>query len=217
MMRYLLLGFVALCAACGGKSDDTLGDGGTEGGDECACIDAGPNKECPAVAPASNSACARDGLQCEYGSDRRWTCNDIAVCGSGQWERLKNGDVACPTPTQNPKGCPSTRGAVSQGAQCSDLGLSCDYSTSTSTDWCSCSYMGGPPLLDGGSYSTWYCTNPPETGCPLARPTIGSHCSQPDLNCNYDVCGVPSGLAVQCNTSTLTWTEGYGDLCAGAN
>ncbi len=97
------------------------------------------------------------------------------------------------------------------------MGAQCNYSTSSATRFCMCTYMGGPPMMDGGMNPTWQCTYPAQMGCPAARPRIGAPCSQPSLDCTYDVCGAPMGLTFQCSAQTGTWIGGFMDACGGAN
>lgn len=200
--------------ACGGKTNEQTDGGGDDGGQTDGGPQPGP--DCPSAVPSEGASCKIDTLQCEYGSDPRSICNTIAVCNNGSWTYFKGGD-ACPTPATNPPECPATFEQVQVGTQCSLMGDSCNYSTSSATRFCTCSYMGGPVDMDGGFAGTWQCGSPFETGCPTARPHIGAACSQPDQTCNYDVCGAPSGLAFQCNGQTGTWIQGFGDMCAGAN
>jgi len=209
-----LLVLSILLAACGGKSldndDGGTGDGG-HGSDTGPGPDPGP--DCPTSKPQSGDACGLEDLQCEYGSDIRSTCNTVLTCVNGSWTMPKPFDPSCPTGDNSPS-CPASP-STATGA-CSDMGLACNYSTSSQTQFCVCSYMGGPPMLDGGTPAYWQCSFGTATGCPSARPKIGAKCSQPDLNCNYDVCGAPQGLSFQCNAKTGTWVEGFGDVCAGA-
>jgi hypothetical protein len=205
---FILFAFVV---ACGGKTSDiTDGGGGNDGGPQ-------PGPDCPTSVPAEGASCKIDALQCEYGGDPRSVCNTIAVCNKGSWTYFKGGDPSCPTPATNPPDCPATLAQVQVGAKCPSMGEACNYSTSSATQFCTCSYMGGPVDLDGGFSGTWQCGAPFETGCPTARPRIGAACSQPDLNCSYDSCGAPSGLSFQCSGQTGTWIQGFGDVCAGAN
>ena len=208
-------GFVLLSillVACGGKSLDNS-DGGN-GGDGGGNPDSGPpGPNCPVSAPQGGSACSIDGLECEYGNDIRSTCNAVAQCTGGAWQYAKPDDPTCPTLANSPS-CPSSPSSAT--GSCSEMGLACNYSTASETRFCTCNYMGGPPMFDGGMTPTWQCSFGTTTGCPSVRPEIGSSCSQPDLNCSYDVCGAPQGLSFQCNGKTGTWIEGMGDVCAGA-
>jgi hypothetical protein len=92
------------------------------------------------------------------------------------------------------------------------MGITCNYSTPSDTKFCDCATPGGPISVDGGGAS-WYCSTP-ASGCPGVRPRLGATCSQPNLACNYDFCGVPDGLDVLCNASTSTWVQSQGGVCA---
>jgi hypothetical protein len=96
-------------------------------------------------------------------------------------------------------------------------GLSCNYSTAGVTNFCDCTYLGGPILIDGGNQAQWECSNNAQSGCPTARPHLGASCTRPDLTCDYSVCGEPTGLAVQCDGTTGTWTQGMAGFCASEN
>ncbi len=170
-----------IVAECGGKTDQgTL------------------SPHCPTALPAPGSSCTVEGLQCEYGDDVESTCNTVATCTKGAWSFAPT-DATCPTPPQseNLSSCPPT---APSGA-CSADGNLCNYSTASDTRFCFC-IDNSPP--DGGTW-TWQCSSP-ASGCPGARPLIGSSCTQPNLTCEYDACmDVPSGLAVRCDATTSTW------------
>jgi hypothetical protein len=198
-------------AACGGKSlDNDDGGNGNDGGNN---VDGGPGPDCPVSQPQEGAHCSIETLECEYGSDPRSTCNNVLTCSNGSWTMPKPFDDSCPTGANAPA-CPASPSSAT--GTCSDLGLACNYSTSQKTQFCSCNWMGGPPIEDGGTTATWQCGFNTATGCPAVRPTIGATCSMADLNCNYDVCGAPQGLSFQCNGKTGTWITGFGDVCAGA-
>ncbi len=212
----LLLVLSIILVGCGGKSLDN-GDGGN--GDDGGNSDGGnggdssPGPDCPTSAPQQASSCSIEGLECEYGGDIRSTCNTVVTCTSGAWVMPKPDSQGCPTAANAPS-CPASP-ASATGA-CTDLDLACNYSTSSETEFCTCNYLGGPPMIDGGTPASWQCSSGTSTGCPAVRPKIGASCGAPDLNCNYDVCGVPQGLSFQCNSKTGTWISGFGDVCAGA-
>ncbi len=67
----------------------------------------------------------------------------------------------------------------------------------------------------GGPIYVWQCSYGTSQGCPGLRPRLGQSCSQPNLECSYDVCGTPLGLSVQCDATTGTWQPGFASLCAG--
>jgi hypothetical protein len=206
-----LLVLSILIVGCGGKSLDN-GDGGNDG-DGGNGSDSGPGPNCPTSLPQQGADCAIEGLQCEYGSDVRSTCNTVVTCASGGWTMPQPNDPSCPTVANAPQ-CPQSAAAAT--GSCSNMGLACNYSTSSQTQFCTCEFMGGPPIEDGGTTPSWECSFGTSTGCPAVRPKIGSSCSLPDVNCSYDVCGAPQGLSFQCSSKTGTWIEGMGDVCAGA-
>jgi hypothetical protein len=205
-----LLVLSILLAACGGKSLDNDDGGNSDGGNNG---DSAPGPNCPTSLPSQASSCSIEGLECEYGNDPRSTCNTVVTCTNGGWTIPKPNAQGCPT-GPNSSSCPASESAAT--GTCTDMGLACNYSTSSETRFCTCNYMGGPPMLDGGFTASWQCSFGTATGCPAERPKIGTTCSQPDLDCNYDVCGAPQGLSFQCSSKTGTWVEGFGDVCAGA-
>jgi hypothetical protein len=207
--RSLLLFVSMILVGCGGKSLDNSDGGSDSGGSDSPQ----PGPDCPASAPNQGTSCSIEGLECEYGSDVRSTCNALVMCSKGSWDVRFGNDPSCPTKANAPT-CPSSPSQAT--GSCSDMGLACNYSTSNETQFCVCSYMGGPPMMDGGITPYWQCSFGTSTGCPAVRPKIGATCSQPNLDCSYDVCGAPEGLSFQCNSATNTWTEGFGDVCAGA-
>jgi len=199
-------------AACGGKTDSSPPgtDAGTDG-----FVHPTPSLPCPTDQPADGASCTHDGVECEYGSDPRYTCNWVATCSNGMWSSSTSNDAWCPTPQANPAACPATYG---QPGACtdSDVGAPCQYAEG----WCSCIFVGGPPTPDGGGPDTsWMCFDQATmtSGCPKSRPRLGTACAQGDLECDYSPCGTPSGLAVQCDSSTLTWAQSFGSPCAGAS
>jgi hypothetical protein len=210
MKRYLSCSVAAVAALhCGGITDNT-NDGGGDGG---------PSVGCPSTAPARDDACGTEGIECEYGNDVRYVCNTVYTCKLGSWDLTYHGDGDSTCPTSNSSACPATYGEVPQGGACGTTGgYGCNYSTAQQTEWCACTVSGGPPMLDSGAppYS-WMCTFAMTQGCPVVRPTLGAACSQPSVQCDYGVCGSPTGLSVQCDTATSTWKEGLPSFCAGAN
>ncbi len=206
----LVVGLFAL-AACGGKQDDpTTGDAGSDG----AKADAQPlSPDCPTAQPSDGASCSHDGLSCEYGSDPRYTCNWLATCSSGTWSVSTSNDAYCPTPATNPSACPATYGAAQQGSACTAVDVPCSYAEG----WCSCVFVGGPPIPDGGGPdSIWMCGGSLSAGCPASRPRIGTPCTASGVMCAYAPCNTPDGLAVACDPSTGTWNTTFGNMCAGA-
>jgi hypothetical protein len=210
LVRVSLLVASALAAACGGQSfgGDFTGDAATDGGGggDSGGVDGGGGDGglvpgCPASAPSTGTACAEQGLACEYGTDSNVNCNTVARCQSGSWQVTPPGDlITCPSPGVVP-GCPSSFADVPRGTACSPNGLICGYPQGR----CTCNYgFGGPVPVDAGSGS-WRCENP-NAGCPTPRPRIGSSCSVPaTLVCDYGGCMLPGGTDLQCLGGT--WTE----------
>lgn len=203
-----LLALCLLLVACGGKTENTLSDAGTDG----EGFDAKPLVPgCPSAEPQAGSSCTKEGLECEYGNDPRWSCNAVARCESGSWAIALTDTMWCPTPATNPPECPATFGG---GGTCTATGTPCHYAQG----WCACLDLGGPPMPDASTMPTWQCsTGTTSQGCPATRPRIGTACTQPDTWCDYGMCGQPDGLAVQCDGTTLTWAESFGAPCGGAN
>jgi hypothetical protein len=202
---FALLGF-----ACGGNVINP-----TDGGGDSPTGDGGPGPDCPATPPSAvlGESCNNTGISCEYGGDPRWTCNTVATCTSGSWSVTSPDPTGCPT--KNGPACPASESDIQPGMACSPTGTSCDYSTASATSFCVCTYPGGPVQLDGGG-AIWQCSTS-LAGCPALRPRLGAPCSQPNLECDYSVCGLPSGSSVRCDQSTSTWVEGFGGACAKAN
>lgn len=216
ILRVTLLAAV-LSAGCGGLTDMPFPDSGPPDGDKTDSSplpDSGPLPGCPSSLPSSGSACVTLGITCEYGGDVRWTCNTVATCSGGAWSLSETKDPSCPT--VNASACPPSESDIQPSAACSNRGLSCNYSTMATTSFCNCMDPGGPIQIDGGG-AQWLCTNQFVGGCPAVRPRLGTSCSQPELQCDYGICGMPTGLGVQCNGATGTWTLGPGSVCAGAN
>lgn len=203
---------LALAAvACGGKSVDV--DVADAGADGPAPV---PATGCPQVEPGFGGACSKLQLQCEYGGDPRSTCNHVWTCGSTGWETTFGNDPHCPS--SNAASCPAQLAGVDVGGACGEAGAICNYSTTGASRWCACMFLGGPIMPDGGDNPyTWQCGYPPPSGCPGVRPRLGTPCTEADLECDYSVCGVPSGLSTQCNATTGTWVTGMGSVCGGAN
>jgi hypothetical protein len=155
------------------------------------------------------------GLLCEYGDDRDWNCNVVAHCKPGNtWEMAASGNPMCPSPPLGlGPGCPASHAAASQGNVCMQNEEVCSYPEGICV--CQPGFTIGPGMPDASPPpSTWQCAMP-SAGCPAFRPRIGSACSMPDLQCDYGVCGVPSGSAYQCDAAGY-WTDAFGTPCGGA-
>jgi hypothetical protein len=216
LSRSFWLLLASLAVACGGKTDVFTdgGGGGDGGGTDGGGTDGGPGPDCPASPPQLGAACGHQGVQCEYGGDPRWTCNEVASCASGKWDYMMSENPWCPTGDNSPD-CPATYAEAQAGGACSVTGTSCNYSEPGATRFCSCVEFG-PILLDGGPPGNWMCSAV-QPGCPPERPRLGQACSQPSLSCSYDSCGVPDGLSVECSAQTGTWVIGPSAICASAN
>ena len=220
--RWVIIAVPFLLLACGGSTTSPLDDAGNDAGQDGALLDSsqdgtsqdsGPQLTCPSAVPSSGGACGTEGLECEYGVDPRWTCNTIATCSGGVWGVATSTDPTCPS--RSAPQCPPSINDVEQGTSCSPSNISCDYAVASFTAFCVCANLGGPIEADGGS-SKWRCSNP-VGGCPQARPLLGSSCSVTNEQCDYSVCGEPSGLAVRCSGETGTWAEAVSPPCALAN
>lgn len=138
-----------------------------------------PGGPCPDTAPAAGSACSRENLLCEYGTDPNPSCNAVFQCQSGTWQSQTGPGTVCQTWPESPS-CPGSLGDIQQGASCSPQ-MNCYYPAGL----CTCSPpLGGPAQIDAGS--SWNCL--PETGCPYPRPRQGSACNTPNETCTYYAC-----------------------------
>jgi hypothetical protein len=209
---HFALGVFVAAVGCGGDVFGPTGDGGgdTQNGDGGP----GPGPDCPSSVPNDGTACMANGVSCEYGGDPRWTCNNVATCANNVWSVATSDKTTCPT--TNVLGCPASESSIQPGMACMPLGLSCNYSNASATSFCACIYLGGPIHVDGGNGAQWQCTNL-LAGCPAERPRLGSSCTSAALDCDYAVCGAPSGLSVQCDGTTNTWVEGSPSACAQGN
>jgi hypothetical protein len=210
--RIASLGVLAFIGGCGGQIDVNPDGGGNDGGTSDGSVNDAtpPGPNCPVQAPNGGSSCMIANIQCEYGSDPRWTCNAVATCTGTAWTIASENGPTCPT--TNDQDCPTILGYVQQGAACAPTGTDCNYSTSSTTTFCDCTNLGGPINADGGG-AVWTCSAP-EPSCPSARPHLGATCTNPGLECDYGICGVPDGLDVQCDMSTGTWVGSAGGVCA---
>jgi hypothetical protein len=136
-------------------------------------LDAVPIGACPGAIPDPNSACTREGLVCEYGTNPR--CLSFAECQGGHWM------VAMPKCMPPDPSCPATReaaagqGCATTNAYCIYSGLACDCTNCTLYPVQSCS---GP--------LTWHCEAPSaDASCPAARPNRGTACSVEGKLCEY--------------------------------
>ena len=181
-----IVGGLGVALACSGKTVDTTSDGGV-------------SSACPNQAPTQGGACASKGLECEYGSDPNVACDTIARCDPTGWTVTPPSTAGCPTPPLGPT-CPPTFASVKEGASCTTP-TACGYQQGT----CSCEVYCGPqyPLghpCEAGTPTTWHCEGGGgSTGCPDARPRIGSTCTTDKLSCSYGDC---NSIGVVCQSGT---------------
>jgi len=193
---------VAALAACGGDVfSPTDGGNSNDGGgtsDGGGTNDGGLTIDCPSSIPSSGANCAKEGLECEYGTSAELQCNTLATCQGGHWNVVPPVPDACQPPSSK---CPPSFAQVPVDQACPDaVGTTCDYPQGT----CGCTdYFGGPVPADAAAAARWYCDNP-APGCPMPRPRIGSPCSQEGQECNYSPC-TPSGTGTLCQNGT--WHE----------
>jgi hypothetical protein len=173
-----------LFAACGGSTSTTPADvdGGStiDGGgrDGAPSADGGKPVGCPADPPGAGASCTRDGLECEYGTDPRHQCREVATCSSGKWEVMAPKCAQIPPTT-----CPASRAAAS-GKECSPEAAICVYEDALK---CSCTTCPNPyPICQTLPKPIWSCEAPNEdAACPPARPNFGTTCSQEQKECSY--------------------------------
>ena len=170
---------VALAPGCGGTIGGGDGSSTADAGDRAsdAAADAAGrwSPVCSEAAPTQGTACSIDATYCEYG------CGDVVICASGKWSGAVNvGSSSLCHPRPNSAGCPATRSGITPNATCENDGDICTYADGT----CQCN---SPQAPAPGSVNTWFCG--PEPRCPMPRPRLGSSCSTPDQQCDYQVCG----------------------------
>lgn len=196
--------FLAACSdtvtpADGGARDAPRDDG---------VVDAPPSSPCPTTEPSEGAPCARDALECEYGSDPRRECRALAACSGATWhiQRLSADGAAPPwCASVPPATCPATLDAAS-GQRCSAQGAVCTYGGLV----CECTNCRAFPV--GGCFGdpAWQCDRqPPAAGCPSASPRIGDVCAREGLDCLYG-CNSPNG-AVACRGGV--WQRGSFNNC----
>lgn len=214
------VGLLGLCA-CSGKvasgPSTSPGDAGADApsNDDCTdceqdsgpAPDAGPTGPCPAGAPSPGAACAREGLECEYGTSQYPACDLVVQCSGGAWQAESFGGD-CPSGA-NPPGCPATMGDVPVDAACDPNIGTCHYALGQ----CYCGAVFGPPepppgTDGGGPTATWSCDDP-GPDCPQPRPRLGAACTQEGQSCMYFTCD----FGEQC-TGGIWQGEPAG--CAGA-
>ena len=207
--RATVLILVSALAACGGRSVGESGGGAGDGGDG---VDAGSGSDaggggddgggggtaCPATPPFNGSACARVGLECEWGTNADPYCDVLMRCTTSGW--LSNnggggGGGACAI-SPDAGACAPTYASVPRGQTCAADGASCTYAEGA----CYCVGVGGPQPPPGTS-ATWHCRDA-TPGCPEPRPRIGAACASAGLQCDYGSCIVSGGVMLVCTDGT---------------
>jgi hypothetical protein len=161
---------------------------------------------CPAAAPTEGSSCSTLAQLCEYGDDLDSACNTVFNCNpNGTWGGEGGSGPGCPT---NLKTC---AGGVASGSTCNAGDPQCE----TGVGLCTCldQSSGDPRPGDAGPDRYAFNCATPDPKCPAwpNRPRIGSACSEPNLQCDYDPCG-PNGFAFQCGSDGF-WTDAFSDNC----
>jgi hypothetical protein len=194
---------VVAASACGGATGSlgggTSSDGGPggEGGDE-----AGGASPCPSTSPGDGSACAPQGLTCEWGSSTVQDCDTVAFCNGGRWQVTSPGPGGLDCKPGPAAMCPSSFTSVPRESHCSPYGLYCDYAQGR----CACAVPAGPGFpADASAAAVWLCQDP-AAGCPQPRPLLGSACSQEGVQCDYGACTIPGGNGETCQGGV--WIEG---------
>lgn len=77
---------------------------------------------------------------------------------------------------------------------------------------CACFENSGPGAADASVTYSWACAKP-NAKCSAVRPRLGSACTQPGLECDYQACGTYGGDFL-CDGGV--WAEGNNiNFCAG--
>lgn len=178
------------------NANNTSNNGGADMGSDMSI----PESPCPGAIPDADTACDREGLQCEYGDDPRAQCRNIATCDDDLWridERFCD-----PLPDTM---CPMTRDDAS-GMDCDAMEAYCAYGDLV----CRCTNctVGGPVEMCGGD-PTWKCDVPnTDSDCPAGKPRLGTGCDADGKLCEYE-CG--SGGARVCRSGV--WNNAEGGPC----
>ena len=211
----------------GGSSGGSSSGSPSGGGPDCGC-DGGWQLPCPGAMPTQGAACARKGLQCEYGASPVLACNTVATCDDTGWSlKGPTSDPVC-SGELLPAACPSSSYGISVGAACgSNVGTICDYNTGSSPPArCACLASGSDAGADAAPQGVWVCAVPSAPSCPSTfRPRLGELCgpSTPtdgSVVCDYGACTVPGGISLTCVDGT--WVQRFTDCvvdagAAGAN
>jgi hypothetical protein len=191
---------------------------GTPASDAFAPSDASPvGAGCPAQTPIADAPCSVPGLSCEYGGfGDHLLCSTVATCqpGAGKgttWYVSRPAKDCISSPAANPAECPSSFGAIPMGGACPQAAPGqCVYAEGV----CGCV----PCAPDGSNAFTneWACASwPAPSGCPAARPRLGTPCAPEGQSCMYaNVCDVNDGEpAIGCQSGRWVITP-FGADCA---
>lgn len=163
---------------------------------------------CTTKAPVASSSCGPIGSVCEYGNSPDMQCNVTFACvddlvTGAAW--VSRPSVLCPSYE-----CPKSSTVASlEGTPCglptSEGGAPADVDEliCPMTDGV-CACTTGPDAAHAHA-RRWACTRP-SSGCPTARPLVGSSCTTP-RTCDYGGCAFKRGLTMVCSSS-LVWTGG---------
>lgn len=169
-------------SSSGSSSGATSSSGGSDASSSGSTSGGPGTPVCPASAPAAGGACAKEGRICEYGADPR--CLTTATCFEGKWS------VTSPKCAGDDVTCPATYAKAT--GDCTKMGASCNYDGLV----CECTNCTQYPISGCSGPLTWHCTAPNnETGCPPARPDLGSPCTLEGRACNY---GCEKGASRTC-------------------
>jgi hypothetical protein len=230
-MRFVVLS-LTLAAGCGGAStviegaavdggleaDGGLGaDGGLEASSDGGSHDDGaPGSACPSAIPANGAACTPQGLSCEYGGvGDHLLCSTIAVCqqnsgGAMVWFVSPPAAGCIASPADNPLGCPPSFTTIPTGASCPrEPARQCVFAEGV----CGCTPCASST---GTMTNEWLCESwPTPSGCPAARPRLGTACTQEGQSCMYpSVCEVNDGEPAMICQNGLWTFQAYGADCA---
>jgi hypothetical protein len=135
---------------------------------------------CPLTRPTDATACLRDALVCEYGTDPRGdACRTFAKCSAGRWVVMVPDANTCP-PITNIGACPVTPA----GQVCANRDAYCN--TAADRLPCHCTNCVDFPVAQCGTEYTWHCQAPNTVvGCPVGPADLGTACTMENLSCSY--------------------------------
>jgi hypothetical protein len=191
-------------AASGGRAGgNTAGRGsGGEGAVGGSGGSAGAGGPCPTAMPMT-SACAPEGLICEYGNDPRPGCRPRAACNTGRWVLTQPTCAAVPPSVG---GCPAAR-VTAQGRACAPNAAICSYN-GLNCLCASCPPDGPVGCIPNPATLAWYCDVPNiDPACPAATPRLGASCPTEGKQCDY-MCGAEGSRL--CRVGVWTAVDGIG-------